>query len=904
MGNKPTLRVHLMSNMGTRKVINLFLFTLTFACITHISCLESVNRPNYGVIFTPVTQLQNSGSFWRNYIQLQNFTDQLIPNFVRTHASETFLCNLEYQGNDTSSTYKTLALKTMKAICVTLSPSLSAFNLQKQKLINDIDTSQMTIQQLMKGTQLAKTKRNAPFDFVSSLGKSLFGLSKHSDLLHLHENLQNLKFQTNTSLGRIQRHSNLLQSVVNIQNDRINKAKLSIIDNELRINSTLNNIQDIEVYMNEQFSNLQDEAQITHNILKFQTRLMAQLFDNGVAQVNSLQLIKHELNSFEKALHDLSNGILSPAIIQPTKLQSTLDQIQNSLQTTHPEFNIATNDYNFYYSYKVNVIKINNNFVIELNVPLTTSATHFTVYAANSLRLPISTERNSRNKYDYTEITGISPYLAISHDKEFYIEMSDFQLANCIGDRDYKICKSALLQFTNSKESCLQALFYNNQDMIRNVCKFNYYEESIPRDSYFPLGNGKILVTAVDRQWTVSCSKRAPTIINSCKFCVIQLGCSCSLSSLYSYIPPSLENCHDTQSKPVSFPINLLAFFSMIPKSQKINITGSSLFETEQNVHLPHFNLREMDTQSIVKQNDESAMDLQKILTLAGEKQTFYLSKADRLYSSNNQLNQALRSNLGGIISLLYYILSTFGIILTLYCIYKIQALYAILAVLKIAEAHGHHLLQNTVHSLQNNENTGQNVYEVPLRNLPVITILTVIGLYLIWKIIQCIYFKLVIQQLVTVRSTPPNKNYSTHVYLLVTNGIFSLNIYVCTINITPTDVVLSKSMDGVGLKHYPTCSNLQGKLKIFWRGLELVHTNTGLKVPLPKFITLHFKQNTKLKTIIQSKYTVRMFLGQNNIYREPEVKSNFKLHTKSDIQLKVTKDSSQKEHSLEESDY
>ena len=64
------------------------------AVITVSEGVEVIARPNYGVVFTPVTKIQNSGARWMSYLQLPDILQDLVPEGAREDNLEGEICNI------------------------------------------------------------------------------------------------------------------------------------------------------------------------------------------------------------------------------------------------------------------------------------------------------------------------------------------------------------------------------------------------------------------------------------------------------------------------------------------------------------------------------------------------------------------------------------------------------------------------------------------------------------------------------------------------------------------------------------------------------------------------------------------------------------------------------------------
>ena len=77
--------------------------------------------------------------------------------------------------------------------CATYRTVLLKFDLQQSKLVRDIKQMIVNINEIMEGAHsLTRQRRDTPLDFVSTIGKGLFGFVKQSDLAKMASFMINL----------------------------------------------------------------------------------------------------------------------------------------------------------------------------------------------------------------------------------------------------------------------------------------------------------------------------------------------------------------------------------------------------------------------------------------------------------------------------------------------------------------------------------------------------------------------------------------------------------------------------------------------------------------------------------------------------------------------------------------
>ena len=502
------------------RVIAIMIWTVSIVQVR--AQTNMVSRPNFGVVFSPIAKLQNSGSAWVNYLKLPSMTDEIIPPESRSELRAQSACSVSpslFQNQTVVEAYQG-HIETIMSICESFKPVITRYNRQKKMIITDIDDIQDHIRRLgWRNDQEMRGRRDAPLDFISTIGKGLFGFAKHSDVEEIEENLFNLRQGVNESIQNLIRNQNLMQSAMKINNDRLETAHENVRESQRRINRIVNDMRELTEFINQQVnSSLQAEV-VTHNIMKFQSQLTASVMRRVISQITYLQGLRNHLQVYLAGLQTLFEGYIPITMVSPEQISEMISQIGYELMQTHPEFEVAVKDIEYYYKQKCELVSVNNEFIITLMIPLTTSASTFQLYRTHTIRVPIKTINKDRPVYTYTQIKGVSEYYAVTLDQQFYLELSEFDLSHCLGHDNYRICNPFMVQIDKGKVSCTSALFQNKPLDVKEQCKVMYFEQNQPQTDLVSIGKGSVLISTTQQDWTMVCSKMAPQTVKQCTFC-------------------------------------------------------------------------------------------------------------------------------------------------------------------------------------------------------------------------------------------------------------------------------------------------------------------------------------------------------------------------------------------------
>ena len=146
---------------------------------------------------------------------------------------------------------------------------------------------------------------------------------------------------------------------------------------------------------------------------------------------------------------------MSPLILTPPVLQTTIKDIQVILDKDYKGYTVLTSDTNYYYKYaSFTVLRNDSTLDLSIKFPITTLGKLFQTYKI--LSFPV--EINSTNNHA-TQIFDLPDYFLITHDKQFHTTLTTDSLTNCLGDK-IKHCSSRPLFKSTKTSSCVLDLFF------------------------------------------------------------------------------------------------------------------------------------------------------------------------------------------------------------------------------------------------------------------------------------------------------------------------------------------------------------------------------------------------------------------------------------------------------------
>ena len=325
-------------------------------------------------------------------------------------------------------------LKTIEMItqtCAAYRTVLLKFDLQQSKLVGDIAQMMVNINEIMEGAHsLTCQRRDAPLDFVSSIGKGLFGFAKQSDLAKMATFIINLVQQTNATADII-RNQDCFDSATRLQSGRISASVTHVKEHQRAINRLIDSMRGLNDNLNRQLAEIENEYDILQETVLLQNRLLANLLKGAVAQTTALQMLRNDLQAHQQALQTALRGTLPTGLVRPPKLQNILTHVGGALRDTHAQYELATEDLQYYYESMISVNRIDKVLTLSFRIPLSAGDyKNFHVYELRTVHIPVP---NNKSTLAATRIANVKPYFAISRNGEYFMELDEFQLRHCSG---------------------------------------------------------------------------------------------------------------------------------------------------------------------------------------------------------------------------------------------------------------------------------------------------------------------------------------------------------------------------------------------------------------------------------------------------------------------------------------
>ena len=323
-----------------------------------------------------------------------------------------------------------------------------------------------------------------------------------------------------------------------------------------------------------------------------------------------------------------------------------------------------------------------------------------------------------------------------------------------------------------------------------------------------------------------SLCRQSPRLISSCAFCIISLNCSCSLRGTYDYIPPTLENFDKNNYRDtIKFPINAMSYLNFYDKLEGLNITGST-FKVNLSRHpIPRVDVLKIDTQNVVQQDENQAMNLDKIITLIKDDAVIYQSKADKIYADTSMITSMFGSPYGKIALAIMTCINVASICLGIVAFFKVRRLAILWALIR--KAGPSQAFTSTA----------------PEPGCPA-------------------------------KGPVLRKSCVTKIYLRVIGDQAEIPLYLCTITTCPTSLAITKPPTEVTMAYYSRRYYLHGYILMAWYGTQIHDVRQQQQYSMPCRVRVPLGKGGFVQELLKKNPRLQLLAGRNNFYSPLSVTS------------------------------
>ncbi|XP_063412759.1 uncharacterized protein LOC134695439 isoform X1 [Mytilus trossulus] len=571
-------------NFGLGQRVFIYTIMMVIFCGVSVGAMTAketdiVQRINYGVIFKEETKLYLAKESW-----LHTFKVSLPEHFSLPNIS---FCN----ENSTQCDYFNSIINFVR-------------HLQDTTKIHLIESIR-SIKTLIPQNDILLKKRNARsfLPFIGSLAKGLFGTATMGDVNLLASHINQINQRTRLMARALEQHGDHLSSFMSLVDKRTTNLMDGIQQNSVEILAIANKFQ--------------MSLENTQSFFLNTTTLLTELTNKG-------NMLRSKVDQFQAAIQSLVEGRISPFLLPKHTLTLALHKIQTILTNSYPGFYLTQPHPSYYYTNSNFMFMRNHSkLFITLRFPISSLTHPLRLYKILSLPVPV----NNSLKHA-TKLLDLPDFFAITHQHDYYLHISANELSNCKHE-SIVTCNFNKALIPTHVPQCTIGLFNNDINQVSQFCDFRFLKNHLTHD-IIELSSTSVLVYQSD-SLALNCPGKQTTL-PGCKFCVIQLPCKCSLSTVSLYLPPRLVNCYNKTSElSVFHPINLAVLQEFFNQNKLKTILGDSLFSNQISMTIPNFKFYTHNMSNILAADHEVHLSLKKMSAAARNDSLIFKSLTEPL---------------------------------------------------------------------------------------------------------------------------------------------------------------------------------------------------------------------------------------------------------------------------------
>ena len=622
-----------------------------------------ITRLNLGVLFDPHSVLDNSNTNWDYLLQIRKLGIPNLPLKITNPCQQVMFKNVTNNFH----------------ICTLYETLIGNYERQTSLLQKDIRLSIETAHTLLDSFNLNNDKNRIKRGLINVVGtgfRYLFGLATVKDV---HKTVDLTKQIESEQEGVIQTLNKLKAQSVSQLNLQLRQNK-NMID---RLKVTYNRTAIIQQELMTLSNTVKQTTTDLYDIMFMYSKYLLTYTALVNQRIAALTLLQTQALEYLQDIQLLMTTKISPRLIPVETVNDIFQTITARLSEERSTFFITNaNPVQFYSNPNFFFYSSDEYIYINLKIALSSYQSTFEVYRVITIPLPLL---NNQTTNLYTTYK-LPTYLAISTDKNYYIEMSQEDYGTCSGT-PIKQCKSNMAIRTTSIPSCALSIFNDNINRLTKICDSTLTTDKKITQQFIPLVDDSYFVTGPldSTPWILTCDNQHHPLTTPCTLCVVTLPCRCSLTTQTLIIPKTAYTC-DKESVKVStliqqFHINFNFLTNWYYNESVINtLTSHSFLNHTPNIQLPQImsTLPQLTNNEILDY-DRVDIDMRRLVTkMQNNKINMKLVTQDRFPYIHNSSSHTITA-------IIVYTFIGFTIILgliTLFLYIKIQNLNKLIMVL------------------------------------------------------------------------------------------------------------------------------------------------------------------------------------------------------------------------------
>lgn len=626
-------------------------FVFLLLCIHYVKGINLIQRPGYGVVFTKNSEVVDGGGIliFRNTWAIEIPDYKLVPLKYPSCLNNSYFIEVCQSLNDLISeanlnvynmiaSSKRLLFKALNMIPQSdkrdLGRPLAGWSRRRKKR-----EAEPTVPSYLKSSKVEDLLDYMPSRVMGQFFSNIFSIPAADSIQGMKTAVRFINKGIYDNSGKIYKLQSDFSSVVCASNGRQHQLEKMQTENLKSLDSLIKAIKILSRNTEDALNNISQGIEIMN---KMKEKLVAEV----IPVIYSYNLVAQDttrfFDSFTKGLLDLTAGRISKTIISETMINKVLTFITSDLLsgTFYDDLTLISKSPSYYYKIdNIAFARTDKHIMITMNFPLINFGGQMPLYKIDVFPVGLTSGMHlHKERQGFTKILGLPDFIAISKNKEYFIELSLPQYMSCKGSV-LKSCGSSVAVVTEKKNpTCAYAIFLDNHNLIRQLCEIGYSKTG-PKGSAIQLTNDDTFVVYSGEDstdWVMTCDSDQNNLqhVIPCSYCQIKIPCGCSLTAQHFIVPKRINGCEYSTSQNIT-KINfrntaMLTHF--LDNQDLINVRSfdrklGSLFPT---IHLPKINFSYVSNfRNWIEKSQEYKLNYTKIAEKVKMGREIYEDKMD-----------------------------------------------------------------------------------------------------------------------------------------------------------------------------------------------------------------------------------------------------------------------------------
>ncbi|XP_043189497.1 uncharacterized protein LOC122363836 [Amphibalanus amphitrite] len=476
-----------------------------------------------GILFQPKGPLVLATGTWTAIVRFQQEDVERQSNQIReqfTKIDRALENSGEFEANQTAEEQRTQQfIREMKAM----------WNQERTWMEAELRAGEVEIQELRTELRLSRRARG----LINALGdglKWLFGTATETDVQKLHKQIEGIT----AGVGK-------LHHIAELQTTLIGEISKRQKNNDKHLVTLARKAIELESL----FTVTRDADHITMRNIRRELDFGHAISSAIRTASAAVMTFHHEVRQISRAMAHTQQGVVTPAILSPATLKTTMAAITNHLPDGWvPAISLSETPANIYKFLEISAVALEDGWEVHIQIPL-----QYRPYGQYHLFKVNSIPTHFSNSSIALEAQVPYPYFAISKDQRLHIELSAEEISRCrhVGGRT--MCNKLTPLIKEKREGCLYHAFRDEESKVEEECVRKMIK---PKPQIYPVADNKWLyVLPTEELFSMQCAGEGmPTKGFRLQGTgIFSLPASCTAMGDHYIIPAHLKRQGDTPAE-------------------------------------------------------------------------------------------------------------------------------------------------------------------------------------------------------------------------------------------------------------------------------------------------------------------------------------------------------------------